>query len=85
MNRTDYDASTPEVTITSAPHSADANPLVWDFGSVNSGEQLPMIKYTVNANPELTSGTFTNTVTINSDIGVDDDTIDSDLDGINDT
>ena len=68
LSRTDYDASSPDVTITSAEHQANADPLIWEFGSVDASEQLPLIKYSVYADPERTSGTFTNTATISSEI-----------------
>lgn len=71
LSRTDYDAlngGNPDITITSAPHPGGTDPLIWEFGSVESGEQLPMIRYAVYADPTRTSGTFTNTATMISDI-----------------
>jgi len=73
LSRTDYDASSPDISITTPEHQGWADPLIWEFGSVDSGEQLPLIKYSVYADPEITSGTFTNTATISSDIWADQD------------
>ncbi len=66
LSRTDYDASTPAVTITSAAHASSADPLVWDFGSVDAGEQLPLVKYSVLVDPTAVSGQFINVSTLNS-------------------
>ncbi|PIE82264.1 MAG: hypothetical protein CSA11_01185, partial [Chloroflexi bacterium] len=66
LDRSVYDASSPAVSITSAPHVGGADPLVWDFGSVDSGEQLPLVKYTVLVDPTTVSGTFKNVSRLNS-------------------
>jgi len=68
LNRADYDATGPAITITSAPHAPGADPLDWRFGSVDSGEQLPLIRYLVQLDSTLVSGTFTNTADIRSDL-----------------
>jgi len=68
------------VEITSSPHAGGADPLNWDFASLNSAngttmlesDQLPWIKYSVLVDPETVSGAFTNIATIDSgDIGGD--------------
>ncbi len=77
LSHNDYVASMPAITITNAAHnlgpSGGGNELDWRFGSVENGEQLPMIKYSVLIQAEQTSGNFKNTATIISDIGVDND------------
>ncbi len=64
LSRVDYDASSPDVTITTAANAGGADPLNYTFGSVEPGEQLPLIRYTVQMDPSLVSGTFRNTVTL---------------------
>ncbi len=66
LNRAAYDASNPAVTIATDAHTAGADPLIWEFGSVETGEQLPLVKYTVLVDPSAVSGTFKNTATLNS-------------------
>ena len=76
LSYTDYQASSPAITITNltgSGHAAGADPLVWQFGSVENGEQLPLIRYTVHVDDVLVSGTFTNTATIDSPMGIDAD------------
>ncbi len=66
-----YNASSPDVTLTSA---ANAGPtaLTWGFGSVTpdvaGSDQLPLIKYTVEVDAAVTSGTFVNTAILDSAI-----------------
>ena len=65
-----------DVSITSAAHAGGADPMRWDFGSLNSAggvsDQLPLIKYTVDVDPARVSGTFTNIANIDTgDIGGD--------------
>ncbi|MDB4512033.1 C25 family cysteine peptidase [Arenicella sp.] len=66
LSRADYDASNPDITITTAANAGGADPLRYFFGSVEPGEQLPLIRYTVQMDPALVSGTFRNTVTLTS-------------------
>ncbi|MGB5598888.1 MAG: SdrD B-like domain-containing protein, partial [Thiothrix litoralis] len=66
-----YAASSPTVTITSTPNS-NVRSLKWVFGDLQSGEKLPLVRYSVDVNPGLVSGQFVNTATLNSDMGVDD-------------
>jgi uncharacterized repeat protein (TIGR01451 family) len=68
LSRAAYDAANPVVTLSSV---ANTNPraLSWAFASVNAGDQLPLIRYSVDVDPKLTSGTFINTATLSSDIG----------------
>jgi len=73
MSRAAYDASGPAVTITSAPHAGGTDPLIWNFGSVEPGDSLPLIKYQIQVDPTLVSGTYNNTATIISNIGADED------------
>ena len=70
LNRADYLASTPSVSLSSAENTA-LRSLKWDFADVNTGDQLPMIRYSVDVDPKLTTGTFINNATLTSDIGVD--------------
>ncbi len=75
-----YVASNPMVTLTTPINDDKDLTLAWHFGSVDSGEQLPLIRYSVNIDPKRVSGNFTNTVRLNSAIGVDDNN-----DGVSDT
>lgn len=70
LNRADYLASTPSVSLSSAENT-NLRSIKWDFADVNTGDQLPMIRYSVDVDPKLTTGTFINTATLSSDIGVD--------------
>ncbi len=65
LNYSDYIASSPAVTLTS-PVNTSLNSLVWNFDSVNTGDQLPWIKYQVLIDATVTSGSFTNTTVLNS-------------------
>jgi len=72
--RADWDArflaGDEDVSVISAPHIGGADPLLWEFGSLNStsggSDQLPLIKYTVAVDAALVSGGFTNTAEIDS-------------------
>lgn len=66
----EYQTTSTGITITSAANS-NVRSLQWDFDSVDTGEQLPLIRYSVAVGANLVSGTFTNTATLNSPIGVD--------------
>lgn len=72
FNLSDYNNSSPAVTITSSDNT-DLSNLVWDFGDLQSGEQLPLIKYSINVDAARTSGQFVNVSTISSDMGADQD------------
>ncbi|MGB1255423.1 MAG: SdrD B-like domain-containing protein, partial [Thiolinea sp.] len=65
-----YQASNPAVTLTSVANGA-SHDLTWEFDDLQSGEQLPLIRYTVKVRAGLSSGDFYNTATLNSQIGVD--------------
>ena len=67
----EYLASNPDVTLTTVANNDANRVLNWDFGDLQTGEQIPLIRYAVQVDPSLASGTFINTVTFNSDIGVD--------------
>jgi len=84
INRVDYDASDPDITISSPVHANGVSALSWTFDGAESGQQLPLIKYTVQVQTELTSWNFTNTATITSNLGVDIPTTDTDGDNIPD-
>ncbi len=71
LDYTSYTASSPAVTVTSAANS-NVRSLTWVFGDLQSREQLPLVRYSVEVSPGLVSGTFVNKATLNSDMGVDD-------------
>ncbi len=75
LDRTAYDAANPAVTITTDAHTAGADPLIWEFGSVDTGDQLPLVKYSVLVDPTAVSGTFRNISTLNSGPIGDDKTV----------
>ena len=66
----EYQATNTDIMLTSAANS-DVRSLLWDFDSVDTGEQLPLIRYSIAIGAGLTSGTFINKATLESPIGVD--------------
>lgn len=70
LTRAAYDAANPAVTISSVENT-NPRAIHWNFASVNTGDQLPLIRYTVEVDPKLTTGTFINTAILTSDIGPD--------------
>jgi len=86
MNHAAYIASNPDVVLTSSPTPGAQDPITWSFSSIDSGEQMPQIRYKVQVDPTLTSGNFNNTATfIARGIAADRFTVDSDGDGIKDS
>lgn len=81
LTRSEYNASNPAVTLT--PVTNTARYIYWNFASVNTGDQLPLIRYAIDVDPVLTIGTFINTATLTSDIGVDGSDADTASDPIN--
>ena len=67
LTHNQYIASSPVVTLAS-PKNAGPN-LLWNFGDLQTGEQLPLIRYQVQVDPTATVGSFVNTATITSQIG----------------
>jgi len=73
-SRADWDtrfgAGLEDVSIASAPHAGGADPLRWDFASLNSvggvSDRLPLIRYSVFVDPARVSGRFTNRADIDS-------------------
>jgi uncharacterized repeat protein (TIGR01451 family) len=66
----EYQAASTGITLTSAANS-NVRSLTWNFDSVETGEQLPLIRYSVAVGTNLVRGTFVNTATLTSPIGVD--------------
>lgn len=86
MTRAEYDASSPSVIITSQPISASADPAVWEFSSIDAGDQLPMIRYQSKVSESTVSGAMNNIVTLRApNIAADTPTTDTDADGVADT
>ncbi len=85
LSHADYVASSPDVVLDSSSTPNAQDPIVWSFSSIDSGDQMPLIRYKVQVDPSLTSGSFTNTATFSSpNIAADTFTVDTDDDGIND-
>ncbi|MFV0525282.1 MAG: SdrD B-like domain-containing protein [Acidimicrobiales bacterium] len=75
-----YQVSSPDVTMTLAGssvtptgHGAAASRLEYHFADIQNSEQLPLIRYQVAVDSSVTSGTFTNSASIDSDMGTDTD------------
>gem|GEM_PF-3369514 len=86
MDYTTYQASSPDVTLTSSATPGAQDPITWSFGSLEAGDQMPRIRYSVEVDPTLTSGNFKNTVTFRArGIAADKLTVDTDDDGVGDT
>ncbi len=87
MDHAAYLASSPDVVLTSSPTPGGQDPITWSFSSIDAGEQMPLIRYSVQVDSTLTSGNFTNTVTFRArGIAADNRFVtDSDGDGVNDT
>lgn len=81
LDHADYLASAPSVSLSSAGNT-NLRSIKWDFADVNTGDQLPLIRYSVDVDPKLTTGTFINTATLTSDIGADSDDADTASDPI---
>ncbi len=85
LSHADYVASSPDVVLDSSSTPNAQDPIIWSFSSIDSGDQMPLIRYKVQVDPSLTSGSFTNTATFSSpNIAADTFTVDTDDDGIND-
>lgn len=76
LTRAAYDASSPAATLSSVENT-NPRSIRWDFANLNSGDQLPLIRYAVDVDPKLTTGTFINTATLTSDIGADGEDVDT--------
>ncbi|MFI0400367.1 MAG: SdrD B-like domain-containing protein [Thiolinea sp.] len=76
LTRAAYDAANPAVTISSVENT-NVRSISWAFANVNTGDQLPLIRYAVDVDPKLTTGTFINTATLTSDIGTDSEDADT--------
>ena len=70
LSHADYLASSPDVTLTSPPNTSPTN-LVWDFGDIDVGEQLPLVRYSIEVALGSVLAFYTNTATLTSDIGAD--------------
>ncbi|WP_298608666.1 SdrD B-like domain-containing protein [uncultured Thiothrix sp.] len=70
LTHADYLASTPNVSLSSAENT-NPRSIQWNFADLNTGDQLPLIRYSVDVNPKLTTGTFINNATLYSDINPD--------------
>lgn len=68
LSRSSYDALSTDVTLTAPANQSGDDPIDWEFGSVDSGDQLPLISYKVKVDNSLVSGVFDNTATILSDL-----------------